>query len=181
MAKKKTIKKKISQKQKAVNKQLKLKNELIDLLKAKNKKKALKEIDFRPLSRKKFKTTRIHDKIIKKLKANLSDRVIKKIDISIQTKYSKEIKHRADNKRHNNFLITYTAIRSYDYNRPAELEIFTRSYPVLHPVTLGGFRKGYLQNAIQEEMAVFEKITRDQNDGVTWSNWIYEVKPGEEE
>jgi len=83
--------------------------------------------------------------------------------------------------RFNNFYITFTAIRSYTYNRPTELETFTRDIPVHPAISLDGFRKKYLQWIVEYEMKIFDKISEDQSNNVTWSNWVYEVKIGEED
>lgn len=123
--------------------------------------------------------------IFRRNKPNRKNSNKSKVQVSIKNSRGKsntrKNKPKIKQRKYGNFLVTFTAVRSYTYNRATELEIFTRSIPVLHPVTLAGFRKRYLQWVIEEEMKTFNKIAEDTDGSVSWSSWIYEVKAGEEE
>lgn len=141
-------------------------------MKKKGKKKGVKP---KKLS-KHTKHTKPRNKPTNRIRNNSGRNKTKKKENKKSKRSKKQVIHRYDN-----FLVTFTTIRTYEYNRPSELEVFNRSIPTVSKMTISGFRKRILPMIIEQELNTFNKITEDTNGAVNWSNWIYEVRAGDED
>lgn len=124
------------------------------------------------------------EKAIEKRKQKLNIHEVKKAE----TEAKEMVKHKSTKKKYDTFHIIFSAIKQHHVGSDIandtdifETETFVREYPVSPKLTLAQFKKAYIPDVINDELVVFEKIAEDQDYGVHWSNWTYEVRAGERE